>query len=116
MSRRDDLAAALAAIPGLDMKAQQPDTLTPGAAWPMWVRTTWLTDCAREETWQVIVVLPSGSPESTADAADGLLQPIFAALSAAGAYIDEAAPTSMLTQEGGSPVPLLRVTTRITDS
>jgi len=115
MSARQRLVTALGAVPGIDAKAYQPDTLHQGECWPLWVRTTWLTDCSHEETWQVCVVLPAGAPEATAAANDALLDPIFAALSRAGGYIDTAEPAQTLGQDGGPPIPLLRVTTRITN-
>jgi hypothetical protein len=115
MSRRDDLAAALSAIAGIDAKSYPPDTAHPGECWPMWQRTTWLTDCSHEETWQILVVLPAGAPAATAEASDALLDPIFEALSDVGAYIDAAEPAFMTGQDGGAPIPLLRVTARISN-
>src|SRR5262249_13326192 len=114
VSRRDDIAAALAVIPGLDPKPYQPDTLHPGECWPLWVRTTWLTDCSHEETYDVNMVLPAGAPALTSQVADALPDPVFEALSQLGAYIDAAEPASTIGQDGGNPIPLLRVTIRIT--
>jgi hypothetical protein len=114
MTWRDDIAAALAGVPGIDPKPHQPNSPHPGECWPRWTRTTWLTDCSTEQTCQVLVVLPAGSPETTAMAADELRAAMFTALSEV-AFIDWAEPLAMPAQDGGATIPLLAITIRITD-
>jgi hypothetical protein len=115
VSRVDDIAAALAVVPGIDAKPYQPNTVHPGECWPARVRTTPLTGCALEQTYQVHVVLPGGAPETTARAYDDLLRPMTDALVELGAYVDWFEPTAMLGQDGGGTIPLLSATIRITD-
>lgn len=115
MSRRDDIAAALATVAGIDPKPYQPNSPHPGECWPRWIRTTPINDCAAEQTFQVLVVLPAGSPETTAMTADTLIPEMTRALSGLGAYIDWSEPLAMPAQDGGSLLPLLSITIRITD-
>ena len=110
MSTRDDIAAALNAN-GVAGKAGRPDTLHPLNGWPQWVRDVPITMCGFERTWWVLVVLPSGSPAVTEDAAEQLRDPLWLALNEIG-EVQSIEPINLTAQPESSPqsVPALRFT------
>jgi hypothetical protein len=110
----EQLAAALATVPGLDPKPYRPGVITPMAAWPEWSGAMPLTDCTFDETFDVLVVLPSGAPAKTASTRRSLIAAVSNALSGAGAYITGSGPVVITLDQGSAGPPGLRVSIRIT--
>ena len=59
-----------------------PDVPTEGAAWPVWVQTTWDGSLLLpgRATFDVYALLPAGYATETVESADGLLGQVAAAL------------------------------------
>ena len=111
MSTREDIAAALATVPGVTAPSPTPPpTPVAGAAWPVWTAYTWLNDCLRETTWYVYVVVPSGNLATRSQAADALAEPLGEALYDLGT-LGPIEPVSLPPAEGtGQGMPALRAT------
>lgn len=110
----DQLAAALATVPGLDAKPWRPPVLTPMAAWPEWSGSMPLTDCTFDETFDVLIVMPAGAPGATAQKRRSLIAAVSNALRETGAYITGSGPAQLQLDQGAAGPPLLRVSIRIT--
>jgi hypothetical protein len=79
---RTALVTALATVPSLSATPQVPDVPTEGAAWPVWMQTTWggLLVSPGRATYDVYVLLPAGAAAATVETADGLLAEVARAL------------------------------------
>ena len=66
-SSRELITDALATVPGLSVTPSVPDVPTPGAAWPVWVQTTYAAVLAApaRDTYDVYVLLAGGLSEAT---------------------------------------------------
>ena len=107
---REELAAAIAGVPGVSATAERPPSLDAGAAWPVWrSETPILAGCAVELRWYVLVVGPNGSEASTIAAADPMVAPLVAALKAAGLSVEIIEPVRLPVENGQAGVPALRV-------
>jgi hypothetical protein len=119
MSTRDDVVAALDGLTvdlGPDhppaviaATTRVPDNFAAFTAWPVWVATTWVTACATEEIWHVLVTLTAGVPDSWADEGDGLLWPVRDSLLKVGA-VGPVEPVRLTIGDASQIVPALRFT------
>lgn len=114
---RTAFAEALATVPGITHGYRhEPDGPThPGAAWPVWVRSTYLTlgpACAAETEWDVVVVLPTGSKDAAVTGGDVSIDVVAAAIHNLGiGTVQTAEPQSLAPDLGGLPALVFRVTT-----
>ena len=76
------LVQALATVPSLTASPNVPDVPTEGAAWPVWMQTTFDHSLGQPGigTYDVYALLPAGYITTTVEAAEGLLGLICAAL------------------------------------
>lgn len=79
---RDLIVAALATVPSLSATPQLPDVPTEGAAWPVWVQSTFdgVLALPGRATYDVYALLPAAYAATTVETADGLLGQICRAL------------------------------------
>lgn len=79
---RTAVVQALATVPGLSATPNVPDVPTEGAAWPVWVQTTFNGTLLLpgRATFDVYALLPAGYVVTTVETADGLLGQVAAAL------------------------------------
>lgn len=79
---RTALVTALATVPSLSVTPQVPDVPTEGAAWPVWMQTTWagLLASPGRATYDVYVLLPAAAAATTVETADGLLAQVAQAI------------------------------------
>lgn len=110
MTARDDIAAALATVPGLTPTVATPVAPVPGNAWPRWVVTNYQRGKLSSlpvPDYDVWVVLPNDAPETTVETADGLLPQVAAALGKVGTVVS-AQPVA-IALEDTSTMPGIRV-------
>lgn len=112
-----DIAAALADIPGLDAVPYRPRVIHPGSAWPEWSGAMPLTDCALDETFDVLVVLNDTDANGAAIDRRRLIPLVIDALTGVGGYVQGSGPIRIALDPGnpamGGPSGF-RVTIRIT--
>jgi len=79
---RAQIVAALAAVPGISATPQTPEVPTEGAAWPVWVQTTFdgVLALPGRPTYDVYALLPAGHLATTVETGDGLLGQLTMAL------------------------------------
>lgn len=79
---RAQVVAALGTVDGLSASPNVPDVPTEGAAWPVWVQTTFDGSLALpgRPTYDVYALLPAGYVTTTVETADGLLGQVASAL------------------------------------
>jgi hypothetical protein len=79
---RTQIVTALATVPSLTASPQVPDVPTEGAAWPVWVQTTFdgVLALPGRGTFDVYALLPAGYIATTVETADGLLGQLVRAL------------------------------------
>jgi hypothetical protein len=79
---RSQVVSALAGVDSLTATPNVPDVPTEGAAWPVWVQTTFdgVMGLPGMATFDVYALLPAGSAQTTAEAADALLGQLCQAL------------------------------------
>lgn len=79
---RDLIVAALATVPGLSASPHIPDVPTAGAAWPVWVQSTFdgVLAVPGRATYDVYVLLPGDYVTTTVESGDGLLGQVCGAL------------------------------------
>lgn len=110
---RDDIADALATIPGLAASPSTPATITDGSAWPVWVSTRWVNAAGQRETsWWVFVALTAGDRDASIAEGDPLVEQLMAALWAIGLKPEQIEPMQWAVEPGGQAVPVLRVTAK----
>jgi len=110
---RDDIAAALATVPGLSATSSTPATIVAGSAWCEWVSTRWVNaQGQREWRWYVFVALTGGDRAATAAEADPLVESVAAALWEIGVWPELVEPWSWAVEPGAQAVPVLRITAR----
>lgn len=105
------IADALDDVDGLAGSPTVPETIAPGAAWPVWVSTRYLnmrTDGPRETKWRAFVALPNASSATPIEAADPLIEAVGNALSSIGLRIDLIEPVRSEASPEGASIPLLR--------
>ena len=93
---RAAIVAALATVEGLTGTPVAPDQATAGAAWPVWIQTTYdgaLCTLARDR-WDVLVTLPAGYAAATVDDGDAFRDVVALALIRLGG-VDYAEPVSI---------------------
>lgn len=110
MIQRAEIAAALGAIPGLHGYDVSPDVISAGAAWPVWVETTWLNVAARRTQWYVFVALSWGSAEAAVAEGDPLIETVGIALAGIGLGGLIVEPWFWATEPGQQPTAVLRFT------
>lgn len=107
---RAEIAAAIAGVPGVSSTTDRPPSLDAGVAWPVKRSdTSTRGGCAIESRWYVMVVGPNGGEASTIAAADPIVQPLIAALRAAGLVVEVVEPVRLPVENGQAGVPALRV-------
>ena len=77
---RQQLVDALKTVDTLNPTPVMPDVVLAGSAWPAWAFTVPLNACTDTVTWYVFAALPAGNLQTTAEAADDLVDDIRAAL------------------------------------
>lgn len=79
---RTQLVQALASVPSLTASPTVPDVPTEGAAWPVWVQTTFdgVLSLPGRGTFDIYALLPAGYVTTTVETADGLLGDLARAL------------------------------------
>lgn len=79
---RDLIVAALATVPSLSASPSTPDVPTEGAAWPVWVQSTFdgVLALPGRATYDIYALLPAGYALHTVETGDGLLGQICTAL------------------------------------
>jgi len=79
---RAAIVTALATVPSLSAFPNVPDVPTEGAAWPVWVQTTFGGSLAfpGATTYDVYALLPAGYVATTVETGDGLLGELVRAL------------------------------------
>jgi hypothetical protein len=80
MSTRDAIAAALSSVDSVTGQPTQPDVVVPGVGWPQWTSAAVDAYCTLRSTWHVIVALPNPDLFTALDAADPLVDLVWAAL------------------------------------
>ena len=80
MSTRERVAAALSTVPGVTGQPTPPAAATAGQGWPVWVTAAPDSYAGLRSTWHVLVALPNPDSISTIDAADPLVDQVWAAL------------------------------------
>ena len=114
MTVEEQLAQALSVVPGLAPSPWRPNVVTAMSAWPEWSGAMPLTDCTQDETFDVLVVLPQGSPATTAKTRRNLIPAVADALRDVGAYITGSGPVVITLDQGSAGPPGLRVSIRVT--
>lgn len=89
--------------------ANMPDVFDAFAAWPVWVSSSWRSACEIDETWQVLVTLPSGDAAVWSDLAEPILTPVRDALLRVGA-VTRAEPVNLMLGDPSSAIPALAYT------
>jgi hypothetical protein len=107
---RQDIATALAAIPGLASSDVTPDSIAAGAAWPVWSSSTLVTGCYWRTLWYVFVALTNGQGDATSAEGDPLVGEVGDALTAIGLGGLVCEPWVWPVEVGGQTVPVLRFT------
>ena len=81
-THRDLLVAALATVPALTATPHIPDVPGEGAAWPVWMQSTFdgTIGLPGVGTYDIYALLPAGYVTTTIEASDGLLGLICQAL------------------------------------
>jgi hypothetical protein len=97
---RVEIAAALSSVAGVTGTPYPPRTIARGMGWPEWSYSEPSTYQGDQATWLVHVVLPAGTPESVAIAADELIEEITAALDEIAA-VTRYEPSSFIPEAGG---------------
>lgn len=77
---RDDLAAALSSVPGVDGHPARPPVLETGQAWPTWLNRVRFTGCSFLDTFYVWLVVAAADEASTVAYADTVMSPVWHAL------------------------------------
>lgn len=117
MTPEDEIAAALATVPGLDARAFRPRIVIPGMAWPEWSGAMPLTDCTLDETFDVLVVLNNTDPAGMAQDRRRLMPLVVDALRNVGAYITGSGPVTIQLDPGNPGGPAgFRISIRVTTS
>lgn len=98
---RDAIKDALATVVGLIPTDTTPNAPTPGAAWPRWVQTRFSGKLAMVAVsdYDVLVVLPAGTNETTVESGDGLVVTISEALMKIGT-VEFCQPVALTFDEG----------------
>lgn len=108
---RVKLRDALASL-GLDALVWPPPVPSPGQAWPQWVMSEVSGYCAYTHTWECYVALTGSNPQSTAEAADALIEPLSDVLGAVAVVVQlEPALLTLTDNQNGLPVIRARVQT-----
>ena len=110
MISRDQIASVLEGVPGLASDRATPQTIVAGSAWPVWVSTRWLNNCARETRWYVFVALTGADGHASVDEGDPLVEQVGQALTALGLGGITVEPWQWAVEPGGQAVPALRFT------
>jgi len=110
MITREEIAAALSAVPGITGYPSSPSAIVAGAAWPAWAQTRWLNVAARQVQWYIFVSLSSGSHEASVLEADGLIEAVGVALADIGLGGLIVEPWFWATEPGQQPTAVLRFT------
>lgn len=93
----------------LDPFEYEPPTLTALQAWPVWISSTWMNRCVIQESWAVLVLLPSGETATWTDAAESLIGPVREALENVG-HVSLVEPVTVSPSDSGAGIPALRFT------
>lgn len=110
MSTRDDLTAAAGTVAGVTAYRITPDVISPGDAWPSWVNSVRLNQCATQSTWYVWVAVANADHGTAVDAEDPLIDPLIEALTDVGT-VTLAEPVQLAgTDASGNLLPCLRFT------
>lgn len=80
MSTYTAIAQALSTVPGVTGTEAAPPVLTPGAGWPKWTSAGPGPYGGLIDSWHVFVVLPNATLLTTVQAADPLVDAVWAAL------------------------------------
>lgn len=112
MSTRDSIADALSTVTGVHGYAVPPTTLLPGISWPIWQGAAPDSYGGLRSTWHVLVTLPNPDLATTIDAADPLVDTVWAALLDVGevSAIDVAQVQVADPAGAAQPLPALRFT------
>ena len=112
MSTRERVAAALSTVPGVTGAAAPPAAPVPGLGWPVWVTAVPDSYAGLRSTWHVLVALPNPDAVSTIDAADPLVDRVWAALLDVGevSAVDPVGLAVADPAQSGQEVPGLRFT------
>lgn len=83
---RDDIVTVLGGVLELTPTPANPDTATPGAAWPRWVSTEFVGRLCNdaEISWDIMIVLPATYLPDTVAVADDLVPTVATALAQLG--------------------------------
>lgn len=115
MTGRDEIAAALAGVPGVTASPNAPNVANPGMAWPVWQSSAPLTAYGWEITWNVFLVLTGGYPDATIAEADPLALAVGDALLQVGA-VTLVEPVALgVDASGTATAPALRFTLTTTN-
>jgi hypothetical protein len=110
MSTRDAIVRALSTVEGLNPVTTAPAVPAPGSAWPIWTGAGPGTYCGLVDRWWVMVILPNATNAQTMEAADPLVDVVWARLLDVGEVSDVVPADVTITDPAGSggALPALR--------
>jgi hypothetical protein len=97
---RDEIAAALSTVTGITGSPYPPRVIARGMGWPEWSYSEPSTYLGDQTTWLVHVVLPAGTVDAIAAAADEIVDELTEALDAVAA-VTRYEPSSFIPDAGG---------------
>jgi len=107
---RDEIAAAISTVPGIDGVGLPPSVPAPGMGWPVWATRAPVNDCLAEVTYYVYVTLPAG--QGAPLASDAIVWDVEAALMGLGTLV-ATDPVALATGTGGESIPAIRCTVKV---